>query len=59
MIGSISCYFGYSTSGGASEVGKAVKSTSVVTLISIIVMDFLVSVSGESLSRLVQEVASL
>lgn len=59
MIGSISCYFGYSTSGGASEVGKAVKSTSVVTLISIIVMDFLVSVTGESLSRLLQEVASL
>ncbi|NBX75793.1 MAG: ABC transporter permease [Proteobacteria bacterium] len=52
IIGTISCFVGYQTTGGAEEVGKAVRRTAVVTLVSIIVTDFLVSFVVESISQL-------
>jgi phospholipid/cholesterol/gamma-HCH transport system permease protein len=54
MIGTVSCFFGYHTSGGAEAVGKTVRKTSVVVMVAIIVVDFLVSTSGESLSNFVE-----
>ncbi|MFM8269482.1 MAG: MlaE family ABC transporter permease [Pseudomonadota bacterium] len=52
MIGSISCFVGYHTTGGSEEVGQSVRRTAVVTLVTIIVTDFSVSVLVESLSKL-------
>jgi len=52
-IGTISCFVGYHTTGGSEEVGQSVRRTAVVTLVSIIVIDFLVSFSVESISRLI------
>jgi phospholipid/cholesterol/gamma-HCH transport system permease protein len=49
VIGTVSCFFGYYVSGGAEEVGRAVRRTAVVTMVAIIVMDFIVSFCGNSL----------
>lgn len=46
MIGTLSCFFGYNTSGSAESVGMTVRRTAVFSLLSIIVMDFLVSWLG-------------
>lgn len=46
MIGSVSCFFGFYTEGGAEAVGKTVRKTAVVILVSILIVDFLVSVLG-------------
>lgn len=51
MIGSISCFVGYHTTGGAEDVGISVRRTAVMTLVSIIVTDFLVSVMGEAIHK--------
>ncbi|NBT57615.1 ABC transporter permease [bacterium] len=48
LIGTISCFVGYHTNGGAEDVGRSVRRTAVVTLVSIIVTDFLVSVVSEA-----------
>ncbi|NBX91815.1 MAG: ABC transporter permease [Proteobacteria bacterium] len=58
MIGTISCFFGYHTAGGARGVGRAVKRTSVATLVSIILMDFLVSTALESLKTFFEIMAN-
>ncbi len=52
LIGVISCYKGYSTTGGAEGVGKSVKSGSVTVLVWIIIFDFGISF----LARTVQEI---
>lgn len=49
MIGTISCFFGYNVTGGAEEVGRAVRKTSVVTMLSIILIDFIVSFCGSAI----------
>lgn len=51
IIAVICCYEGYSATGGAEGVGKAVKRTSVITLLTIIITNFLIS----SVSALVYE----
>lgn len=43
LIGTIACYRGYSVTGGAAAVGKAVRDASVTSLVSIVVMDCLIS----------------
>lgn len=43
LIAVISCYKGYTATGGALGVGETVKSTSVFTLVAIVVADFSVS----------------
>ncbi len=53
IIGTISCFVGYKTTGGAEEVGRSVRRTAVVTLVSIIVIDFLVSFVVESVTQLI------
>lgn len=52
LIGVISCYKGYSTTGGAEGVGRAVKSGSVTVLVWIIIFDFGISF----LARTIQEI---
>ena len=42
-ITSISCYFGYYTSGGAEGVGKSTTQTVVVSCISIVILDYLLA----------------
>jgi phospholipid/cholesterol/gamma-HCH transport system permease protein len=44
LIALICCYKGYTAKGGAIGVGQTVKSTAVVTLVSIIVVDFTISI---------------
>lgn len=46
MIGTLSCYFGYTTSGSAEAVGLTVRKTAVFSLLSILMMDFLISWLG-------------
>lgn len=53
LIGSISCFFGYFTTGGSQDVGSAVRKTAVVTLVTIIVVDFMISFCVETISKLV------
>jgi phospholipid/cholesterol/gamma-HCH transport system permease protein len=53
IIGTISCFVGYQTTGGAEDVGQSVRRTAVVTLVSIIVVDFLVSFVVESVTQLI------
>lgn len=43
LIATVCCYQGYRATGGSEGVGKSVKSSSVITLVSIIVMDFMIS----------------
>jgi len=49
LIANISCYQGYTSSGGAVGVGATVRRTAVQTLVSIIVADFALSTMAESL----------
>ncbi|MDX1971915.1 MAG: ABC transporter permease [Candidatus Sumerlaeia bacterium] len=43
IIGLVGCYYGYYTSGGAEGVGRATTTSVVVTLMLILLMDFLLS----------------
>lgn len=52
VIGIISCYKGYTARGGAIGVGDSVKSTAVMTLVTIIILDFGVSLFGGFLQDL-------
>lgn len=48
VLATICTYKGYSTSGGAKGVGKAVVNTAVATMVGIVVADWLTSLIGES-----------
>jgi phospholipid/cholesterol/gamma-HCH transport system permease protein len=49
ILAVICCYRGYTASGGAAGVGRTVRSSSVQTLLSILVADFVLSTFSESL----------
>lgn len=53
VLATICTYKGYSTTGGARGVGKAVVNTAVSTMVGIVVMDWLTSLLGESVMVLV------
>lgn len=46
LIGGTACYFGYTARGGAVGVGKSVRDSAVMTMISIVVMDCAISVGA-------------
>jgi phospholipid/cholesterol/gamma-HCH transport system permease protein len=52
-IGLISCFHGYYAEGGAAGVGRTVRRTSVETLVTIIVLDFALSMFATQLGSLV------
>lgn len=54
VLATICTYKGYTTSGGAKGVGRAVISTAVSTMICIVVMDWLTSYIGEVVLQLVR-----
>ncbi len=56
VLASICTYKGYFTSGGARGVGKSVVSTAVLTMVGIVVMDWLTSLIGESILNIFLEI---
>ncbi len=55
LLASICTYKGYHTSGGAKGVGKAVISTSVTTMFSIVVADWFTSLIGDTILQIYLE----
>lgn len=55
LLASICTYKGYFTSGGARGVGRAVVSTAVLTMVGIVVLDWLTSLIGEAVLNLYLE----
>ena len=53
VLASICTYKGYSTTGGAKGVGRAVVSTAVATMVGIVVADWLTSLLGEMTMQMV------
>jgi phospholipid/cholesterol/gamma-HCH transport system permease protein len=53
VLASICTYKGYTASGGAKGVGRAVVSTAVSTMISLVIADWLTSVIGDAITSLV------
>jgi phospholipid/cholesterol/gamma-HCH transport system permease protein len=54
VLATICTQKGYSTTGGAKGVGRSVVSTAVITMIAIVIMDWLTSFAGEILLRMVR-----
>ena len=54
VLATICTYKGFTTSGGAKGVGRAVLSTAVATMVSIVVMDWLTSFVGEVVLNLIR-----
>jgi len=52
VIGTIACYRGYHASGGAAGVGRAVKQAAVNSLVTLIVLDFLLTFVASWLGRI-------
>jgi phospholipid/cholesterol/gamma-HCH transport system permease protein len=55
MLAAVCTYKGYSASGGAKGVGKAVVNTAVATMIGIVLTDWLTSFLGEIVMNMVME----
>lgn len=49
LIGWMACYRGYNATGGSEGVGKAVKGTSVITLVTLIVVNYFLTWGGAQL----------
>lgn len=54
VLATLCTYKGYSTTGGAKGVGRAVVATSVMTMVSIVVMDWLTSFVGDIILQAVR-----
>lgn len=54
VLATLCTYKGYSTTGGAKGVGRAVVATSVMTMVSIVVMDWLTSFIGDIILQVVR-----
>ncbi|MNT55892.1 hypothetical protein D3C72_1931610 [compost metagenome] len=54
VLATLCTYKGYSTTGGAKGVGRAVVATSVMTMVSIVVMDWLTSFIGDIILQAVR-----
>lgn len=54
VLATLCTYKGYSTTGGAKGVGRAVVATSVMTMVSIVVMDWLTSFIGDIILQIVR-----
>jgi phospholipid/cholesterol/gamma-HCH transport system permease protein len=50
VLATICTYKGYTTTGGAKGVGKAVVNTAVATMVGIVVADWLTSVIGDAVT---------
>lgn len=54
VLATLCTYKGYTTTGGAKGVGRAVVATSVMTMVSIVVMDWLTSFIGDILLQMIR-----
>lgn len=54
VLATLCTYKGYTTTGGAKGVGRAVVATSVMTMVSIVVMDWLTSLIGDILLQMIR-----
>lgn len=54
VLATLCTYKGYSTTGGAKGVGRAVVATAVMTMVSIVVMDWLTSFIGDIILQIVR-----
>lgn len=54
LLAAVCTYRGYTASGGARGVGRAVVSTAVITMVGIVVADFFTSILGEAMMSLLR-----